>query len=121
MPNGANIERSRDILHALREDSRRRLMNRILRKLCPIVILVGLLNFILFIAGAYYFGGDAWNGRVEGEKYYLWGYHGGTKGYIEVSQAVFDYSRWHVYSVMITWPLVILAGFASERVVRRED
>jgi hypothetical protein len=96
-------------------------MNRILRKLCAIVVLVGLLNFILFIAGAYYFGGDAWNGRVEGEKYYLWGYHDGTNGYIEVSQAVFDYSRWHVYSVMITWPLVILAGFASERVVRRED
>jgi hypothetical protein len=122
MPNGLNIEKSRDIrdiLQAVREDSRRRLMSRILRKLCPVAVVVGLLNFLLFIAGAVYFGGDAVNGRIEGQRYYLWGSHGGTKGYIEVSQAVFDYSKWHAYSVMITWPLMFLAVFASERVGRR--
>jgi hypothetical protein len=64
MPNGVKIESSRDILQAVREDSRRRLMSRILRKLCPLAGVVGVLNFLLFVAGAFYFGGDAVNGRM---------------------------------------------------------
>ena len=119
MPNELNVEESRDVLQALREDSRRKLISRILSKLFTVAVAIGLLNFLLFVAGAAYFGGDAVNGKVEAEKYYLWGYHNGTKGYIEVSPAVFSYSKWHAYSVMITWPLMFLAGFASKRVERR--
>jgi len=84
------------------------------------IVVVGLLNFVLFVAGSFYLGGDAWNGKVEGQKYYVWGYHHGQKGYTEVSRSVFDYSRWHVYSVMVTWPLAILAGIVAERVRRSE-
>jgi hypothetical protein len=65
MPNGVKIESSRDILQAVREDSRRRLMSRILRKLCPLAGAVGVLNFLLFVAEAFYFGGDAVNGRMR--------------------------------------------------------
>jgi hypothetical protein len=119
MPNEVNVEKSRDILQALREDSRRKATHRILRKLFPIVVAIGFLNFLLFVAGAFYFGGDAVNGKAEGERYYLWGYHSGTKGYLEVSHAVFDYSRWHAYSVMITWPLVIFASYVSKQLERR--
>ena len=60
------------------------------------------------------------SGEVEGQKYYVWGYHHGHKGYTEVSRSVFDYSRCHVYSVMVTWPLAILAGFVAERARRSE-
>jgi hypothetical protein len=95
----------------------RRIMRRMLVKLCGFAMIVGFLNFLLFLAGALYLGGDAVNGKIENGKYYLWGYsyHEGTKGYTEVSQAIFDYSRWHVYSVMTTSPLMILAGLVYKR------
>jgi hypothetical protein len=121
MPNEVKIEGSRDILQAVRKDSRRRMMSRFLRKACTIAVIVGFLNFVLFLVGTFYLGGDAVNGKTEGGKYYLWGYHGGKKGYTQVSRAVFDYSRWHVYSVMVTWPLMILAGFASKRIRTRSE
>jgi hypothetical protein len=121
MSNEVKIEGSRDILQAVRENSRRRIMSRFVRKVCIIAVIVGFLNFLLFLAGTFYLGGDAVNGKAEGGRYYLWGYHEGKKGYTEVTQAVFDYSRWHVYSVMVTWPLMILAGFASERIRRRPE
>ena len=37
------------------------------------MIAVGLLNFLIFVAGATYLGGDAVNGKVEGGRYYLFG------------------------------------------------
>jgi hypothetical protein len=88
---------------------------------CSFLIIVGILNFILFLAGTSYFGGDAWNGKIEAGRYYLWGGHNGAKGYIEVSKVIFDYSRWHVDTVMVTWPLMLVAGFAAARIRRRSD
>jgi hypothetical protein len=66
----------------------------------------------LFVAGTFYFGGDAVNGKVEQGRYYLWGYYHGVKGYTEVSQTVFHYSKWHTYSMLITWSLMLVASFA---------
>jgi hypothetical protein len=97
------------------------MVGRFLRKLCAIVMVVCFSNFLLFLAGTFYLGGDAVNGKVDGGRYYLWGVHGGTKGYTEVSQAVFNYSRWHVYTLMVTWPLMILAALACERIGRRGE
>ena len=121
MSNMVEHDNARDILKAVRDDARSRMASHFFRRLCDIAVIVGLLNFLLFLAGAFYFGGDAWNGKAEAGRYFLWGYHNGTKGYIEVTKAVFDYSKWHVYSVMVTWPLMLLAGFASSRIKRRSD
>ena len=92
-------------------------------KACNIVIAVGLLNFLIFVAGATYLGGDAVNGKVEGGRYYLFGVRAesGRKVYTEVSEPVFTYSRWHVYSIFVTWPLVMAAGFASNRYKKRSS
>src|SRR5260370_26554977 len=106
-----------EILKAAGQDSRRKTIRRLLLKLCAVVVAVGLLNFILFLAGAFYLGGDAWNGKVEGHKYYV----SARNRYTEVSRAAFEYSRWHVYSVMVTWPLAILAGIIGERIRRRSE
>ena len=78
---------------AVHHDSRRKLVKRRLLMLCSTIMMVGLLNFALFVAGAFYIGGDAWNGKVQDQKYYVWGYHHGQKGYAEVSRRVFDYSK----------------------------
>ena len=90
-------------------------------KVCNLVIVVGILNFLIFVAGAIYLGGDAVNGKVEEGRYYLFGVRAesGRKVYTEVSRPVFTYSRWHVYSVFVTWPLVMAAGFASNRHKKR--
>jgi len=79
------------------------------------------LNFAMFLTGTFYLGGNAIRGKVEAGKYYLWGYHHGIKGYVEVSRAAFNYSEWHSNSVIVTWPLMILACFTNERFRRRTD
>jgi hypothetical protein len=96
-------------------------MRHLWQKLLTIVIVAGLLNFLLFVAESFYFGGDALNGRVEGQRYFLWGYHSGTKGYIEVSKAIFTFSKWHTYSTIVLWALMLLAGFAYTRIQNRAD
>jgi hypothetical protein len=124
MPKDASKANSTDIRQAISEHVERRTMSRVrhsILKLCNVAMVVGVLNFALFIAGTIYFGGDAWSGKAEGGKYFLWGPYNGVKTYHEVSRAVFSYSRWHVYSVMVTWPLVLLAAFASSRVKTRSD
>jgi hypothetical protein len=40
---------------------------------CRVVSLIGILNFIIFVAIALYLGGDAVNGKVEAGRYYLYG------------------------------------------------
>jgi hypothetical protein len=111
---------ARDILKAARQDRGRKLVRRFLPKVCTVLIAIAFLNLLLFLAGTLYLGGDAWNGKIEGRHHYLWGYHNGTKGYKEVSRAAFEYSRWHVYSVMVTWPLAIVACVVSARVARED-
>lgn len=122
MPKAAKAEKSRDLAQAIREDSRRRMFttaNGLLTKLAAVVAVVGLLDFISFLVGASYLGGDAVNGKIDGGRYYLYGPYHGVKAFHEVSQAVFDYSRWHAYSLMITWPLMIVMCFAAERAAKR--
>jgi hypothetical protein len=122
MPNGAKVEKSRDLAQAAREDSKRSMStmaNGLLSKLAAVVTVVGLLDFISFLIGAFYLGGDAVNGKVDGGRYYLYGPYHGMKAYHEVSQAVFDYSRWHAYSLMIIWPFMIVLGIAAKRAAKR--
>ncbi len=118
MPNLAKAEKPRDLEQAIREDSKRRLAtiaNRLLSKLATVLNIVGLLDFVSFLIGASYLGGDAVNGKVDGGRFYLYGPYHGMKAYHEVSQAVFDYSRWHAYSLMILWPLMIVMAIVAKR------
>ena len=61
--------------------------NSSFRKACNLMIAVGTLNFLIFVAGATYLGGDAVNGKIEGDRYYLFGVRteSGRKVYTEVS------------------------------------
>jgi hypothetical protein len=96
---------------------------RWLKTACHVVVIGGFLNFAIFVAIACYLGGDAVNGKVEDGRYYLFGVRtaSGHKVYTEVTHVVFDYSRWHVYSLFITWPFVMLAAFAQNRMTKRTD
>jgi hypothetical protein len=88
---------------------------------CSVLTGVTLLNFVIFVVVALHLGGDAVNGKVEGGHYYLFGLQPESrhKGYTEVSEAVFNYSRWHVYSIFVTWPLMMAAGLTQNRITKR--
>ena len=76
------------------------------KTLCGFLIAIGMLNFLAFGIIAACLGGDAVNGRSE-NGHYFFSSHGKET---EVSAAVFNYSRIHVYSVFITHPLAIVCG-----------
>lgn len=79
---------------------------KLLKTLCVLAIALGVLNFMAFAIIALCLGGDAVNGRSENGRYFLSSHGKNT----EVSEAVFNYSRMHVYSVFITHPLAIVSG-----------
>jgi purine-cytosine permease-like protein len=85
---------------------------RIQRNICLGIFSVAMINFVAFWAIAVYLGGDAVNGKIQSGHFFLMS-HG---GYTEVSQAVFDYSRWHVYSTWVTHPLGLAAAYWYYRV-----
>ena len=77
-----------------------------IRRLCEVVVAIALGNFLVFFAVAVVIGGDAVNGHAEAGRFFL-ASHGKLT---ETTQAVFTYSRLHVYSLWITHPLGMLAG-----------
>jgi hypothetical protein len=87
------------------------------------MVALTMLNFVIFVAIATYLGGDAINGKVEGGHYYLFGARSesGHKVYTEVSERVFNYSKWHVYSVWVTWPLAMAEAIALNRIRKRSE
>lgn len=106
------------IVEGILKFAKRDQLNRVLLACGVVLVVLGFLNLILFLAGTFYFGGDAINGRTEGGRYFLWGYHNGTKDYIEVSRTVFEYSKWQAYSVVVSSTLMILAAMALSRIGR---
>ncbi len=83
--------------------------------ICYVVVGIALINFFAYVGISVYLGGDAVNGTIRNGHYYLMS-HG---RYTEVSQDVFDYSRWHTYSLWITHPLAFAFAFWYTR-IRRE-
>ena len=75
-------------------------------KLYAIIFAVAFINFFLFIIGTVILGGDALNGKVVGDHYYL-ANHGQLT---EVNAFVFMYSKIHAISIFITHPLAGIAG-----------
>lgn len=70
------------------------------------VFALAIINFLVFFFVAMKIGGDALNGHMENGRYFL-ANHGVLT---EVSRPVFEYSRIHAGSLIITHPLAILLG-----------
>lgn len=80
------------------------------------LVVVGFLNFTAFFITGKRLGGSAANGKVEGAKYFL-GSHG---DYTEVSESIYEYSRLHGYSVLVTHALFMIGGFILVRQEQKE-
>jgi hypothetical protein len=81
------------------------------RRIVQVGFFGGLANFVAFLVGALYLGGDAANGKAVDGHYFL-----SNHGYLtEVSHTLFAYSEWHVRSLLITHPLAMLCGWLLSR------
>jgi hypothetical protein len=64
------------------------------------------INFVVYLAGTLVLGGDALNqGSINDGHFYIKS-HGRTK---EVTEGLFEYSRWHASTLRITQPIFITA------------
>lgn len=86
-------------------------------RVCFVLFFLGWLNFIAFWLAAVALGGDAISGKIESGHYFL-----SSHGHLnEVSRRVFAYSRFHTYSVFITHPLALLAGYIGCRIKKSHE
>lgn len=76
------------------------------RKMYVAIFILSMLNFAVFWLMAVHLGGDALNGHVTDGHYFLMS-HG---DFTEVSEEVFNYSRWHAMSLWITHPAGAMAA-----------
>jgi len=87
-----------------------------LNRICVVVFLLVWVNAMSFAFVAGRIGGDALDGKTQGDRYYV----GYKKHYTEVSAAVFRYSQVHTYSVLVTLPLAALAWLTGYLLQRKE-
>jgi hypothetical protein len=81
------------------------------------ISVIAVADFVSFIAGTWYFGGDALNGHQAAGHYFL-----SNKGQLtEVSRAIFEYSRWHALSLFVTFPPAMLMGWYLSKRQGRSD
>ena len=87
---------------------------KLMKLLFMIVVGACVLNFIVYLAGTIVLGGDALNhGSVSGGHFYIES-HGRTK---EVTEGIFEYSRWQASTLKIMQP-VFLTAFVGILLVR---
>lgn len=86
-----------------------------------VIIAIGVVNFTIFEATAGFAGGRAAIGKIERGRFYV-GNHG---SYTEVSEAFFDYSRIHGYSIWVTHPAtmgsMVLLGLRKAKAEKRRQ
>jgi hypothetical protein len=75
------------------------------------VVFAGVANFLIFVIGAIYLGGNAMGGESEAGHYFV-SEHGHLT---EVSRAAYLYSQWHARSILLTHPLVLICAWLASR------
>jgi hypothetical protein len=80
-------------------------MNR--QTLCRIAIGLGVTNYLVYAASTVIAGGDVLHGHVAQGHFFA----ASGNGFVEVSRTMFEFCRWHAYSLLVTFPLVLWGGF----------
>jgi hypothetical protein len=79
-------------------------------RLAVAVRYLAVLNFTALVLGMVFLGGDALNGHVADEHYYL-SWHGKLT---EVNAAIFQYSRFHTIASFILLAIAALSALVSK-------
>lgn len=80
-------------------------MNR--QTLCKIAIGLGVANYLVYAVLAVIVGGDVLHGHVTHDHYFA----AAGDGYVEVGKTLFAFCRWHTYSLLVTFPILLWGGF----------
>jgi hypothetical protein len=82
-----------------------------MRRIFAVACLLGILNFAAFVVGTFIVGGDAINGgsSCPAGGFYLWD-KTEPDPCRQVSQSTYWYSKLHAYSVIVSWPIIIVAS-----------
>ncbi len=80
-------------------------------KAAEMFFVVGIINFASCALISFFIGGDALNGHIENNRYFL-NNHGTLT---ETSKAVFIYSKIHASSLFLTHPLAMLGIWVKQK------
>ncbi len=68
---------------------------------------VGVANYLAYVALTLLVGGDALHGHIAQGHYFA----AADGGFVEVGRVWFEVCRWHAYSLLVTFPLLLWGGF----------
>jgi hypothetical protein len=80
-------------------------MNR--QNFYKIAIGLGVTNYLVYTVLTVIAGGDALHGHVAQGHYFA----AAGGGFVEVGRALYEFCRWHAYSLLVTFPMVLWGGF----------
>jgi hypothetical protein len=71
-----------------------------------VVTYIAFINFMVYIVIFLIIGGGALNGKIEDGHYYVGNHH--VYRDREVSESIFNYSKYHGYSVLVTCTIALI-------------
>ncbi len=82
-------------------------MSKLIKTIAPLINGVIAINLISFILISIYLGGDAVNGKIIAEHYFL----GNGQHYTEVDKSMYIYSQYHAVFILLTFLFAMLVKF----------
>ena len=76
------------------------------RTFCKIGVAIGLANYAMYALASFLAGGDGFHGQIVNGHYFI----AAGSGFVEVSRALFQFSRWEALALLGTFPLGLLCA-----------
>jgi hypothetical protein len=89
----------------------------LLNRICNVVAAICIANWLAWALISFCVGGTAFNGKVEGDKYYFLN----RSRYVPVSVGVFEYSKMHGYAAFTGLGVGALAAITKTLARRKMD
>jgi hypothetical protein len=83
------------------------LLSHKIQIVCEVIFKIAMINFWTLIVGYILFGGTAFEGKIEDGYYFI----GSRRHLKDVPAIIYYYSLIHTFSVIVTHPLAIFAGW----------
>jgi hypothetical protein len=68
---------------------------------------LGVANYLVYAVATLFAGGDVLHGLVTHGHFFA----AARGGFVEVAPALFEFCRWHPYTLLVSFPLLLWGGF----------